>query len=69
MIVVAVFCHGVMLAYYLPFVPFIFWWFAVVGWIMLVIEALFTAPLWASAHVIPEGKGFVGKHAQTIRCC
>ncbi len=63
-VVMFIFFNGIMLAYYLPFVPFIFWWFAVVGWILLVIEALFAAPLWAAAHAIPEGKGLAGAHAK-----
>ncbi len=46
--------YGLALAYYLPAIPFIRWISALVGWIILVVEALVAAPLWLCAHALPE---------------
>lgn len=54
---------GGMLAYYLPAVPFIFWTLAILGWLIMFIESLVAAPLWAVAHAVPEGDGFAGRAA------
>ncbi|WP_207143824.1 DotA/TraY family protein [Ectothiorhodospira shaposhnikovii] len=54
---------GGFLAYYLPAIPFTFWMFGVLGWMILIIESLIAAPLWAVAHAVPEGDGFAGRHA------
>jgi len=53
----------VLLAYYLPMIPYIFWVFGVLGWIMLLLEAVMIAPLWAAAHLLPEGEGVAGTSA------
>ncbi len=42
---------GGFLAYYLPLVPFIFWTFGVLGWLIMVAESLVAAPIWAVSHV------------------
>ncbi|MCP4023937.1 MAG: DotA/TraY family protein, partial [Desulfobacteraceae bacterium] len=63
-VLMALYSQGVLLAYYLPMVPFMFWWLAVVGWFILVIEALFAAPIWAAAHAIPDGRGLINAHAK-----
>lgn len=55
--------QGGFLAYYLPAIPFIFWSFGVLGWLLLVVESLIAAPLWAAAHAVPEGDGFAGRYA------
>jgi hypothetical protein len=55
---------GVFLAYYLPALPFIIWTSAIVGWLILTIELLVAAPIWAAMHVIPEGEGIVGQRAE-----
>lgn len=54
---------GGFLAYYLPAIPFVFWMLAVLAWIVMVIQSLVAAPLWAVAHAVPEGDGFAGRHA------
>jgi conjugal transfer/type IV secretion protein DotA/TraY len=59
-----IFTLGLTLAYYLPSLPFILWMAAVVGWLILVVETLFAAPLWAAAHAIPEGEGLAGQHGR-----
>lgn len=52
---------GMTLSYYLPFLPFIIWFGGVVGWLVMVIESIFAAPLWAVAHLYPDPDGYVGK--------
>ena len=56
--------YGLALAYYLPAIPFIRWISALVGWIILVVEALVAAPLWLCAHALPEGDGATGQHGK-----
>lgn len=51
-------------AYYLPSIPFIMWMIGVVGWLVMIMEAVCIAPLWAAAHAIPEGEGFAGQHGK-----
>lgn len=52
------------LAYYIPFIPFIVWFGGVVGWLVMVVEAIIAAPLWAVAHLHPDGDGVVGRGGQ-----
>lgn len=56
--------YGLALAYYLPAIPFIRWIAALVGWIILIVEALVAAPLWLCAHALPEGEGAAGQHGK-----
>jgi hypothetical protein len=53
-----------MLAFYLPALPWILWMSAVLGWLILIVETLFAAPLWAVGHLIPEGDGVTGQHGR-----
>ncbi len=53
-----------MLAWYLPSMPFILWTFEVVGWVVLVVEMVIAALLWAIAHGMTEGEGAVGQSAK-----
>jgi conjugal transfer/type IV secretion protein DotA/TraY len=55
---------GLDLAYFIPALPFIFMVFAVLAWIIFLLEAWIAAPLWAVAHALPEGEGFAGMRAQ-----
>lgn len=55
---------GIMLAYFLPSIPFIIWITTLVMWLILIIEALVAAPLWALAHAIPGGEGIAGEHGK-----
>lgn len=52
------------LAYYLPLVPFLLWMMGVAAWVVMLIEKIVVAPLWAAAHTLPEGDGFAGQHAR-----
>ena len=56
--------YGLALAYYLPAIPFIRWISAMVGWIILIVEALVAAPLWLCAHALPDGDGAAGQHGK-----
>lgn len=55
---------GIYLAVYLPMIPFIIWTGTVIGWLVLVVEALFAGPLWAMAHMAPDADGLVGRQGQ-----
>lgn len=52
---------GVTLSTYAPMIPFITWVAAVVNWFVLVITAVLAAPIWAAAHIHPDGDDAVGR--------
>jgi conjugal transfer/type IV secretion protein DotA/TraY len=54
---------GFVLFYVLPFLPFIYFFFAVGGWIKGIFEAMVGAPLWALAHLRIDGNGLPGQAA------
>ena len=54
---------GFILYYILPFLPFIYFFFAVGAWIKTIFEAMVGAPLWALAHLRIDGDGFPGRSA------
>ena len=56
-IMIILFLAGLTLMYYLPAVPFIFWTMGVIGYLVLVLESLIAAPLWAASHALPKGQG------------
>jgi conjugal transfer/type IV secretion protein DotA/TraY len=58
--VMALLAGGATLAYLLPLLPFIIWMGAVAGWLLMVMEAIIGAPLWAVAHLNPRGEEFHG---------
>ena len=64
MILTPLFLLGLLLAYYLPSLPFFLWFSGIITWFLLVIEALFAAPIIAVAIAIPEGEGAIGPHAR-----
>ncbi len=49
---------------YLPLAAWIFWILGMLGWIVLCIEALIAAPIWAVAHAIPSGGNFVNSNSK-----
>ncbi len=52
------------LYYVLPFLPFIYFMFAVSGWVKSVFEAIVAMPLWALAHICRmDGQGMPGPAA------
>lgn len=56
-------CIGFVLAYVVPFMPFIFFFFQVCGWVKGVFEAMVGLPLWALAHIRIDGDGLPGHAA------
>ncbi len=51
------------LYYILPFLPFIYFLFAVSGWVKSIFEAIVAMPLWALAHIRIDGEGLPGRDA------
>ncbi len=54
---------GLILYYVLPFLPFIYFYFAVGAWIKTLLEAMVGVPLWALAHMRIDGKGLPADQA------
>jgi hypothetical protein len=54
---------GFITYYILPFLPFIYFFFALGGWVKGIFEAMVGAPLWALAHLRIDGEGLPGKMA------
>ncbi len=54
---------GFLLFYIVPFLPFIYFFFAVGGWVKGIFEAMVGAPLWALAHLRIDGEGLAGQAA------
>lgn len=55
---------GFILFYILPFMPFMYVFFAVGGWVKSIFEAMVGTPLWALAHLRLDGEGLPGEAAQ-----
>lgn len=55
---------GATMSTYLPMLPYILWLGVVLGWAILLIEAVIAAPLWAIVHLAPDGDGVVGRGGQ-----
>ncbi len=60
LIVFAAWASAVIMAIYTPLLPFVIFLGAVVGWMILVIEAMIAAPIWAVMHLSPSGNDFMG---------
>ena len=60
------FCYteGLTLELIVPFTPYLIWIGTVVGWMVLVLEALVGASLWACAHLHPDADGIAGRAGQ-----
>lgn len=54
---------GFILFYVVPFLPFLYFFFAFGGWVKGIFEAMIGAPLWALAHIRIDGKGLAGQAA------
>jgi hypothetical protein len=54
---------GVLLYYIVPFMPFLYYFFAVATWIKGIFEAMVGVPLWALAHIHIDGDGLPGNFA------
>lgn len=51
---------GFTLAYILPLTPYMYFLFAVSGWVSEIFEAIVAMPLWALAHLRIDGDGLMG---------
>lgn len=60
------FSLGVLLAVYIPMLPFVLFLFGVVAWLMSVTEAMVAAPLVALGMTHPEGHDLLGKSEQAL---
>jgi conjugal transfer/type IV secretion protein DotA/TraY len=56
-LIISLFLFGMMLSIYIPMVPYIIWFGAIINWIIIVGEAIVAAPLWAMTHLGSEGEG------------
>lgn len=54
---------GFVLYYVVPFMPFLYFFFQVGGWIKGMFEAMVGLPLWALAHIRIDGEGLAGSAA------
>jgi conjugal transfer/type IV secretion protein DotA/TraY len=54
---------GIFLAYIIPLMPFVYFAFAVIGWVLEIFEAIVAMPLWALAHLRIDGDGMPGQGA------
>lgn len=54
---------GFLLYYIVPFLPFIYFFFAVGAWFKAIFQAMVGAPLWALAHLRIDGHGLAGPAA------
>lgn len=54
---------GFLMYYVIPFMPFLYFFFAVTGWIKGIFEAMVGVPLWALAHLRIDGQGLPGDAA------
>lgn len=57
----AIMMLGFAMAFYLPALPLLVWFGAVIGWLISVFEAIIISPLWLMMHIFPGGDKFTGK--------
>ena len=55
------------LSFVLPMMPFMIWIGIFLGWVILCVEAILAAPIWAVMHLSPNGDDMVGTGAQGYR--
>lgn len=55
---------GVLLAFVVPMLAFIHFFFAILTWLGSLVEAMIAAPFFALAHLTPKGEGFAGPHTR-----
>ena len=62
--IIGMLATGIGLAVYLPAIPFLIWVSNVAAWLIEVLMFVVAAPLWAAAHMTPEGEGLVSQAAE-----
>lgn len=60
------FMLGSLLGFYVPFLPFIVFVLAVIGWLLLVVETMIAAPLVALSLTHPAGHDLLGRSEQAV---
>jgi len=55
---------GFVLFYVVPFMPFVYFFFALGGWVKGIFEAMVGVPLWIVAHLSLDGDGLMGDDAE-----
>lgn len=58
---------GIFLSYILPMMPYMLWLGATIGWLIMSIEAIIAAPMWAVMHLTANGDDMVGSGGQGYR--
>lgn len=56
----AILLPGLTIAFVLPMIPWVMWIAGVIGWLILVCEAVIAVPLWMLAHLTFGGQGMHG---------
>lgn len=59
------FMAGAVLAYWLPMIPYVLWFIALLGYLTFLLEAVVASTLWAFAHVRMDGEGIAGEAGKT----
>ncbi|MDF9435899.1 DotA/TraY family protein [Chromohalobacter israelensis] len=52
--IIMLFGFGITLSIYVPFIPFVIWFAAIINWLVFVAIGIVAAPLWAFAHLSSE---------------
>lgn len=55
---------SVLFSVFIPMTPFIIWASVIFAYMIMVLEAIVASPLWAVAHLYPDGDGIVGRAGQ-----
>lgn len=55
---------GMVLAFGVPYYPFLMWLVAIATWFILCLETWIAAPLWGATHMEVSGEGFAGTRAR-----
>ena len=60
MLLLGLLIPGLTIAFVLPMIPWVMWMAGVMGWLILVCEAVIAVPLWMLAHMTMGGEGLHG---------
>ncbi|OWV31246.1 DotA/TraY family protein [Halomonas campaniensis] len=60
-LIFSLFGMGLTLSIYIPFIPFIIWFAAVINWVIFIAIGVVAAPLWAFSHLTGEEGAGAGK--------
>lgn len=60
-LVLSLLAAGMFLSFYVSMIPYIVWTTGLIKWLTVVVESVIAAPIWAAAHVHPDGDEQVGR--------